>query len=116
MPSNLQSVGKSRSESRMTAKRVNQVHYASWFLIRGLAFRLKSLALSLNDSPKPMGLRRDYLVVPAWAWPFQSSSPNLWGAEYGWRAPWGKAASFILRLISVFRKARVPLRHHLASS
>src|SRR2546430_6646616 len=105
MPSNLQTAGKSRSELRMTTERVNQAHYALLFQIQGLVFHPKSSARSLNDSPKLMGLRRGYMAVPAWAWPFRSSSPNVWGEEYGWRAPWGKEACFILRLISAFRKA-----------
>src|SRR5437016_6124095 len=105
MPSNLQTEGKSLSGSRMTTERVDQAHCALPFQIRGLVFRPKSSPRSLNDSPKPMGLRRGYMVVQAWAWPFRSSSPNVWGEEYGWRAPWGKEASFILRLISTFRKA-----------
>src|SRR6266849_6825053 len=100
----------------MTRERVNQARYTSLFQIRGLAFRLKSSALSLNDSPKLMGLRRGYSVVPAWAWPFRSSSSSLWGEEYGLRAPWGKEVSFILRLILAFRNSRVPLRHRLALS
>src|SRR5574341_1929714 len=114
MPSNLQSEGKSPSESRMTTKRVNQVPYASLFQIRGSAFRLKSSAMSLNDSPKPMGLQRGYTVVPAWAWPFRSGSSSVWGEEYGLRVHWEKEASFILRFNSAFHKARVPLRHRLA--
>src|SRR4026208_429956 len=100
----------------MTTERVNRARYVSLFRIRGLAFRPRSSPMSLNGSPKLMSLRRGCMAVQAWAWPFRNRSSSEWKEEYGWRASWAKEACSILRFISAFHKARVPLRRRLGLS